>query len=109
MPVTADNIQLDPELFLIITPVSVTIASQTVVDNTLNLKIHGFGVNNITGSAATLSITDGNGNKLLTDASFDANQVQYVECKPGYYMQKGLKCTSDTDNAIVLWLAVKKM
>jgi len=111
-PVTANTMNLDSQQFLIITPVSATIASQTVVDNTLNLKIFGLNVNNTTGSAATLSVTDGNGNKLITDASFPANQTQVIPFSssgyPGFYMINGLKLTSDTDDALVVWFAVQK-
>ncbi len=107
--VTQNIAQYDSELFLIIVPVSATIASKTVIDSTLNVKLHGFGVNNITGTAATFSMTDGDGNKIITDASFDGAQVQFVECKPGYYMKNGIKITSDTDDALVIWFAVKKM
>ena len=107
--INRDNIQLDPDLFLIVTPVSATIASQTVVDHTVNLKMYGFGVNNTTGSAATLSLTDGDGNKLVTSASFAANQAQFVPTSPGYYFKNGLKLSSDTDDALVVWFAVRKM
>ncbi len=106
--VNQNNIQLDAELFLIITPVSATIASKTVIDSNVNVKLHGFGVNNTTGSAATFSMADGDGNKIITDASFDGAQVQFVECKPGYYMKNGIKITSDTDDALVIWFSVKK-
>ena len=104
-----DNAQYDPELFLILTPVSATIASQTVIDNTLNVKLYGFAVNNTTGSAATLSITDGDGNKILTSASFTGAQAQFVPTEPGYYMKNGVKLSSDTDNALIVWLVLRKM
>jgi len=107
--INRDNAQWDPDLFLIITPVAATIASKTVIDNTLNLKIYGFAVNNTTGSAATLSLTDGDGNEFVTGASFNGGQAQFVPTEPGYYLKNGLKMSSDTDDALVIWFAVRKM
>ena len=111
-PVSANTVNLDSQQFFIIPPVSATIASQTVIDTTLNVKIFGLLVNNTTGSTATLSMTDGNGNKLITDASFAANQAQVIPFAsssfPGFYMQNGIKLTSDTDDALVIWFAVQR-
>jgi len=111
-PVSANTVNLDSQQFFIITPVSATIASQTVIDSSLNIKVYSLMVNNVTGTAATLSITDGNGNKFITDASFPANQTQVIpfasDGSPGFYMQNGLKLSSGTDNALVIWFAVQR-
>ena len=111
-PVSANTVNLDSQQFFIITPVSATIASQTVIDSTLNVKVYSLLVNNITGTAATLSITDGNGNKFITSASFAANSAQVIpfasDGSPGFYMKNGLKLTSDTDDALVVWFAVQR-
>lgn len=109
LPITVNSVQVDPELYIITPPVSATQVAQTVYDVNLNVKIMGFMVNNTTGSAATLTITDGSGNEFITDASFDANQSQFVETKPGYYFLNGLAVSSDTDNALQVWLQAKKM
>ena len=109
MAVNQNNFQVDPEQFIIVPPTSLTIASQTIVDSTLNLKLYGFAVANITGSAVTVTITDGNGNKILNGASFDANTSQFVPTEPGYFMMNGIKALSDTNNGAILWLQVKKM
>ena len=107
--ITRDNVQtISGNLFIRVVPVSATIASKTVVDNTLNVMIYGYAVNNTTGTAATFSMTDGDGNKMITDASFDGERVQYVVCNPGYYMNNGIKITSDTDDALVIWFAIKQ-
>jgi hypothetical protein len=109
MAITANTANWDPELFLIIPPTTVTIASQTVIDNTLNGKIYGYNVNNTTGAAATLTIKDGDDNEFITEASFEANQSQFIEMTHGYYMKNGIKVESDTDDALIVWWAVKKM
>lgn len=109
MAVNINNFQPDPEQFIIVPPTSVTIATQTIVDNSLNLKLFGFAVANITGSAVKVTITDGNGNKVLDDASFDAHTTQFVETAPGFYLMNGVKASSDTDNGAILWVQVKKM
>lgn len=109
MAVDINNFQPDPEQFIIVPPTSVTIAEKTIIDNTLNVKLFGFAVANITGGAVTLTITDGNGNEILKDASFDAATSQFVPTEPGYFMMNGVKASSDTDDGVLLWLQVKKM
>jgi len=106
--ITQTTATWDADSYLIVTLTAATIATQTIVDSSLNLRMYGFGVNNITGSAATLSITDGDGNKLVTDASFAGNQVQFVPTTPGYYLKNGVKISSDTDNALVVWFALRR-
>lgn len=108
-PITANSFQIaSGSLYLVVPPVSATIASQTIIDNTMNVFLYGFTVNNKTGAAATLTITDGNGNELLTSASFAANQAQFVPCDPETYMQNGIKVLSDTNNALIVWFTVKR-
>ena len=109
LPITPNSAQLDPEQYVIMQPVSATIAAQTIFNSDLNVKLKGFAVNNTTGSAATLTIKDGYGNEIISAASFDGNQTQFVETQPGYYFNRGMVLLSDTDNALKVWLEVKKM
>lgn len=107
-PITRNSAQnASGSLYLVVPPASATIAEQTIIASSLNVFMYGFAVNNTTGSAATLSITDGLGNKWLTGASFPANQLQVIPCDPGYYMANGIKLTSDTDDALKVWFVLK--
>ena len=109
MAVNIDNFQVDPEQFIIVPPTSLTIAEKTIIDRTLNVKLYGFAAANISGGAVLVTITDGNGNEILKNGSFDTATSQFVPTEPGYFMMNGIKASSDVDDGVVLWLQVKKM
>ena len=111
LPLTSANYNTDSQLRFIIEPVTLTTASQVIIDASMDPQLLSIVITNFSALDCDATMTDGAGNEIIPGSTFAAKRSQYVDfggLYGGIRLAQGIKAYASANNSIKLWISAKK-